>query len=161
MYNTSKLAPVCKGRLTPCAREMVGAVVVGACHNVRPEPPPRKLPHRLVLVVEVVVINPYLVAFLDLLWSTSVSPVESSLILRPRRMQLRPCQFHILRSSLELSDSRRQQLFTAHLISPVHHSPRGDRSLHQHDRLLPVHQLCRHESGYRIVRSSVRPQRVR
>ena len=47
--------------------EMVGPVVVGACHHIRPEPPPCELPHRLVLVVEVVVIYQNLVAFLDFL----------------------------------------------------------------------------------------------
>ena len=48
---------------------MVGAVVVGACHDVRPDPPPRELPRRLVLVIEAFVVNQYLVAFLNLLWS--------------------------------------------------------------------------------------------
>ena len=46
-------------------REMVGPVVVGASHHVRPEPPPCELLHRLVLVVEAIVIYQNPVAFLD------------------------------------------------------------------------------------------------
>ena len=48
-------------------------------------------------------------------------------------------QFHILRSSLELLNSRRQQLFPAHLVLPIYCRPRGDCLLYRHDRLLSIH----------------------
>ena len=48
--------------------EMVSAVVICARYCVGPEPPPRELLHRLVLVVEVVVVHQHPVTFLDLLW---------------------------------------------------------------------------------------------
>ena len=47
--------------------KMVGPVVVGACHHIRPEPRPREFPHCLVLVVEAIVIDQNPVTFLDFL----------------------------------------------------------------------------------------------
>jgi hypothetical protein len=64
---------------------MVRSVVVDARHYVRPEPPSRELSCRLVLVVETVVLHEHPVAFLDLLWSESVGPVEPFFIPHPRR----------------------------------------------------------------------------
>ena len=81
-------------------REMVGAVVVGACHRLRPVPPSRKLPHCLVLVFEAAVISQILVTFFDLLWTQSVIPVETSFVPCPHCTQLCRRTFHVLRSSL-------------------------------------------------------------
>ena len=81
------------------------------------------------------------------LGSKLVCPVKLALVLRPCFFYPRHLSFDVLQSSLELSEPCHQQPFPAHL--------------HWHDRLLSKHHSCRHVLGYRTVRSSVSPQRIR